>query len=189
MSFSLDWYEKIWEGSDSEVFKKQWSDHVLKVYELGIPPEMIRAYHLKQSQLSERQYKPLEPWKTNTDLCNPDSHIIFRWKRVKWVTCSVLELNPDQVSFGGVDWYFWIRTISRARYVDWVTLKWLERDDPLIQEIETRLQRTWVPIWRWLWVFAIDPINVKVQWVRNWVLDLLITDLGANIRVSMVGHY
>lgn len=189
MSFSLDWYIKKWEGSDSVVFNKEWFYHVVKVYNHGITPQIIRAYHKMQSELSKHQYEPLESWKSNTDICVTDKQVTFLWERVQWVTCSILALDPNEVFSGKVDWYSWIRTVSRARYIDWDTLEWLERDDPLIQEIETRLQRTWVPIWRWLWVFAIDPINVKVQWIKAWVLHLLVTDLGANIRVNMAGHF
>ena len=188
MSLSLDWYEKIWEGSDSDVFRKKWWNHVLKIYELDIPPFMIESYHKRQKQLSKLAYKPLEPWKSSIDLCLSDEEVLFDWAIVRWMTCSILELDPDKVHFGSVDWFFWKRVVARAQYVDGNKLKSIEHNSPLIREVETRLRRTWVPIWTWLWVFAIDPINVKVLWFRDQVLDLMITDLGANIKVNMAGY-
>ncbi len=187
MSLNILSYSRVWEWWDSIVYRRGNSGTALKVYEPHIFRNTIECYHWLHKWYATHKPTPFRPWENTSQLFESDREILFRWKTVAWLVCKILALNSHEVYFGYVNIYGSPRVISRVQFIEWVTLKWewVVHADPLIKEIERRLRHTGIPIWEWLWAFKISPVNVKVISFREGILEVLITDLGSNIPISM----
>jgi hypothetical protein len=182
--------EKDWWDSDIDIIKNNnWKISIYKKYYSSIPPKIkdkpiftlkdIKKYHKIQNQT----------WLIKNEIIL-DENITLLWNKINKISLDILKLDENEIYYASD-----IKTktrviITQPEYIEWTTfneyLKNLEyqKSKEIKQIIIDNIisdKKTYSMNW---WSFELSQIstfNIKVLWINNWTIKVLITDIAQKI--------